>query len=340
MNFPLHRKFIRPQVSGPGLNLPVVFVTRSWRSVPTGAFIGPKDLLEPPRSTLQIRTARSRSTSGLFRMPQRTASPFSTGSTARESPVPDLVEAYPPQDTDNFQRRRSLRSYRRQTIIRSARDTSSTLNGSNGDNKEGDFQPVDSRELAISWSAKSNTTTSSSSNLNFPNETLPVIALIPPTPRGSVGSPVLPPDSPITVQKFVAARSNALLKRQPSFMSSPPALTVPSCSACSRPERLLSEDDLSCRKCRKQWLACQLWYQACDGGRMERLRVPFVRPGECNAVNRALSESLGLLPPNGSRKSSRGRVAKPSQVLGLCLSVLMKPFRGLVRRKADGSNRW
>jgi len=67
---------------------------------------------------------------------------------------------------------------------------------------------------------------------------------------------------------------------------------------------------------------------------MEKLRVPFVRPGECNAVNRALSESLGLLPPSHSRRDPHERVAKPRHALGLCLSVLMKPFRSLVRCKA------
>jgi hypothetical protein len=194
-----------------------------------------------------------------------------------------------------------------------------------------DFHSVNTRELATSWSTKSNTTESSSSDLDCLNEALPVISLVPPTPRGSVGSPALPPDSPITLQKFVRARSDVLLKRRSSFMSSPPPLVVAPCSVCSRPERFLSEDDLSCRKCRRQWLACQLWYQACDGGRMERLRVPFVRPGECNAVNRALSESLGLLPPSASRRDPRERGAKPSRaLLGLCLSVFTKPFRSLV----------
>jgi len=66
---------------------------------------------------------------------------------------------------------------------------------------------------------------------------------------------------------------------------------------------------------------------------MEKLRVPFVRPGESNAVNRALLESLGLLPPSVSRKVSRERVVKPNRVPGLCLSVLVKPFWSLVGRK-------
>lgn len=197
------------------------------------------------------------------------------------------------------------------------------------------FQPINARDLAISWSTKPNTTgPCPSSDLDIPNEILPVISLIPPTPRGSVGSPALPPDSPITVQKFVTAHSKVLLKRRSSFLSSAPPLMAAPCLACSRPERLLSEEDLSCRKCRKQWLACQLWYQACDGGRMERLRVPFVRPGESNAANRALLESLGLLPPSVSKKNSRERVAKSNRAPGLCLSVLMKPFRRLVGRMA------
>lgn len=197
------------------------------------------------------------------------------------------------------------------------------------------FRSANARDLAASWSTKLNTTGSSSSDHDIPNEVLPVIALIPPTPCGSVGSPALPPESPITVQKFVAARSRVLLKRRSSFVSPAPPSAAAPCLACFRPERLLSQDDLSCRKCRKQWLACQLWYQACDGGRMERLRVPFVRPGESNAANRALLESLGLLPPSVSKKDSRGRVAKLDQVPGLCLSILVKPFRSLlVGRKA------
>lgn len=162
-----------------------------------------------------------------------------------------------------------------------------------------------------------------------------MIALVPPTPRDSFGSPTPPPDSPITVQKFITARSNVLLKHRSSFVSSAPSLVVAACFRCSRPEHLLSEEDFSCRKCRKQWLACQLWYQACDGGRMESLRVPFVRPGESNAVNRALSEALGLLPPSFPRKDSCERVAKPCpNTLGLsALSVLVKPFRSWIVRK-------
>ncbi|KAF9777443.1 hypothetical protein BJ322DRAFT_574424 [Thelephora terrestris] len=99
-----------------------------------------------------------------------------------------------------------------------------------------DFHSVNTRELATSWSTKSNTTESSSSDLDCLNEALPVISLVPPTPRGSVGSPALPPDSPITLQKFVRARSDVLLKRRSSFMSSPPPLVVAPCSVCSRPD--------------------------------------------------------------------------------------------------------
>ena len=173
----------------------------------------------------------------------------------------------------------------------------------------------------------------SSSELDVLTEVLPTIALIPPTPRGSVGSPVPPPYSPITVQKFAMARTNVLLKRRSSFVSSAPPLMVAPCPACSRPERFLSEDDLSCRRCRKQWLACQLWYQACDGGRMERLRVPFVRPGESNAVNRALSESLGLLPPSVLGRDPLERVGRSRCVLASCMNLLAKPFRSWGRRK-------
>jgi hypothetical protein len=199
-------------------------------------------------------------------------------------------------------------------------------------------KPADARNLTTNWKKLS-------FGLDIPTEeVLPVIVLIPSTPRGPVGSPVLPPYSPITVQKFVTARSNVLVKRRSSFVSSAPPLVVAPCLVCSRPERFLSEDDLSCRKCRRQWLACQLWYQACDGGRMERLRVPFVRPGESNAVNRALSESLGLFPSEVSEGSPLKRVAKPRRVLALCLNVLVKPFRnwggrsvGLLGGGAPGS---
>ena len=171
-----------------------------------------------------------------------------------------------------------------------------------------------------------------------PTEVLPVIALIPPTPRGSVGSPAPPPYSPITVQKFVMARSHVLLKRRSSFVSSAPPLVVAPCPACS-PERFLTEDDLSCRRCRKQWLACQLWYQACDGGRMEKLRVPFVRPGESNAVNRALSESLGLLPSGVFGRDPLERVGKSRCVLASCMNLLAKPFRGWGGRKGSAARR-
>ena len=179
----------------------------------------------------------------------------------------------------------------------------------------------------------------SSSELDVPTEVLPAIALIPPTPHVSVGSPVPPPHSPITVQKFVVARSNVLLKRRSSFVSSAPPLIVAPCPACSRPERFLSEDDLSCRRCRKQWLACQLWYQACDGGRMERLRVPFVRPGESNAVNRALSESLGLLPSSVLERDPLERVGRSRCVLASCMNLLTKPFRVWGGRKGPTARR-
>ena len=67
---------------------------------------------------------------------------------------------------------------------------------------------------------------------------------------------------------------------------------------------------------------------------MESLRVPFVRPGESNAANRALSEALGLLPPSIPRKHSCERVAKPCPPLGLSAwSVLVKPFRTWIARK-------
>jgi len=266
-------------------------------------------------------------------MTQPASNSYPTGSTTQQSPSSGLGDARPSEDPGICQRRKSLRSYGRQTIIRFTKSTNSTLKRSNEDHEKCGFQPANTRDLGANWSTGPNATGSPASDLNTPNEILPAIALIPPTPCGSVGSPALPPDSPITVQKFATARSKVLLKRQSSFSTSAPPLMAAPCLACSRPERLLSEDDLSCRRCRRQWLACQLWYQACDGGRMEKLRVPFVRPGESNAVNRALLESLGLLPPSVSRKVSRERVVKPNRVPGLCLSVLVKPFWSLVGRK-------
>ena len=254
---------------------------------------------------------------------------------------------------------KSLRTYGRQTIVKPIQDASPIFNKSNGNCEKVEwtvkdvcipgvddlvqryFRSVDARNPTTGRSTNLNILGASSSDVDIPNEVFPVISLIPPTPRGSVGSPAHPPDSPITVQKFLAARSSVLLKRRSSFMHSAPPLMVAPCLVCSRPGRFLSEDDLSCRKCRKQWLACQLWYQACDGGRMERLRVPFVRPGESNAVNRALSESLGLLPSSASERDPPKRIVKPHRVLALCLSVLVKPFRNWVGRKgrSAGSSR-
>ena len=66
---------------------------------------------------------------------------------------------------------------------------------------------------------------------------------------------------------------------------------------------------------------------------MERLRVPFVRPGESNAVNRALLESLGLLPSSVLERDPLERVAKPCHILALCSNVLVKPFQSWGRRK-------
>jgi len=83
-----------------------------------------------------------------------------------------------------------------------------------------------------------NITEMSSSDPDAPNEVPPVIALIPPTPRGAVGS-LAPPDLLITFQKFLAARSNILLKHRSSFTYSAPPLRVAPCLVCSRP--VLSE---------------------------------------------------------------------------------------------------
>jgi len=72
---------------------------------------------------------------------------------------------------------------------------------------------------------------------------------------------------------------------------------------------------------------------------MERLRVPFVRPGESNAVNRALSESLGLLPQSALERDPLERVIKPRRGLALCLDTLVKPFRSWVGRKGRATGK-
>jgi len=73
---------------------------------------------------------------------------------------------------------------------------------------------------------------------------------------------------------------------------------------------------------------------------MERLRVPFVQPGESNAVNRALSVSLGLLPPSVSNEGQFERVVEPRHIPRQCLSAFVKSFRSWVGRKgrAAGGN--
>lgn len=72
---------------------------------------------------------------------------------------------------------------------------------------------------------------------------------------------------------------------------------------------------------------------------MERLRVPFVRPGESNAVNRAVSQSLGLLPPSVLESDPLGRAARSRCVLALCLNALVKPFRSWGGRKGPNAGR-
>lgn len=72
---------------------------------------------------------------------------------------------------------------------------------------------------------------------------------------------------------------------------------------------------------------------------MERLRVPFIRPGESNAANRALSESLGLLPRSVLERDQLERTARPRRVLALSLSIFAKPFRSWVGRKGGNSRR-
>ncbi|KAI0094161.1 hypothetical protein BDY19DRAFT_911397 [Irpex rosettiformis] len=154
--------------------------------------------------------------------------------------------------------------------------------------------------------------------------TQPVLVLTMPTPLVP-HSPLFIPQSPITVSKFFSAVALATpnptgtdaqttshfdpssssssnsgsgslsgsfsrLGPDPSYLSPPPnTLQVPppllSCGTCTLPE---FEQDAQCRICNERWLACKIWYRANDGGRRRWLTEPYVRPGECNSVNRAM----------------------------------------------------
>jgi hypothetical protein len=108
------------------------------------------------------------------------------------------------------------------------------------------------------------------------------------------------------LNKFSVA-SAKFLDDGASFSSLIPVPLAPECEECFELRRQQQEefqyeiDDEEgfesqwyCRACHRQWLACQVWYQASDGGRRQYLREPFIRPGEVNASNRAMMEMMGM----------------------------------------------
>lgn len=136
-------------------------------------------------------------------------------------------------------------------------------------------------------------------------EDLPALALTLPTPL-IPQSPIFTPRSPVTLQMFMTA-SERFLDDAASICSPFAVPTLPDCPDCSEVRRQRQEEfydetdegDLSsqqwfCRACHRQWLACQVWYQASDGGTRQHLREPFIKPAEANNSNRALMELMGI----------------------------------------------
>lgn len=164
----------------------------------------------------------------------------------------------------------------------------------------------------------------------FSADPLPVLALTVPTPM-IPQSPVFVSQSPVTLHKFVAA-SDRFLDETATVASPYSVPMLPDCEECSKICRQREEfhDDEAdeevsgkrwfCRACHRQWLACQVWYQASDGGRRQQLREPFIRPGEANSSNRAIMETLGI-PVVGFRFGETG-----------------EPVRGLVIGMRDVSD--
>lgn len=129
-------------------------------------------------------------------------------------------------------------------------------------------------------------------------EPKPSLVLTLPTPE-LPSTPTFIPQSPITIPKYVtaAARTASSLATVPPMSS--PVPSVPSCGVCSLTH---FEQNMQCRMCDRQWLACKVWYQATDGGRHRWLKEPYIRPGESNASNRAIMEGLSA----SSEKDPRG----------------------------------
>ncbi|THH20513.1 hypothetical protein EW146_g854, partial [Bondarzewia mesenterica] len=126
-------------------------------------------------------------------------------------------------------------------------------------------------------------------------ESLPSFVLTIPTPQ-PIQSPVFVPQSPFTIENFVEASQPS---PNPSLFRYGPSSgqnrIVPLLPRCDHPRE--KGPDM-CRECETQMLACKVWFQESDGGRRQTLREPFVKPGESNAVNRAVMEILGM--PSGS----------------------------------------
>lgn len=134
----------------------------------------------------------------------------------------------------------------------------------------------------------------------FLDNLVPTLALTAPTPI-IPQSPIFVPQSPVTLDKFITA-SDAFLDETTTLTSPYAVPMLPHCEDCSLLRQHLDEVDVLeapvqhwfCRACHKQWLACQVWYQASDGGKRQQLREPFIKPGEANNSNRAIMETLGI----------------------------------------------
>lgn len=126
----------------------------------------------------------------------------------------------------------------------------------------------------------------------------PSIVLTLPTPCISQ-SPIFQPRSPITLAKYVRATTTGQCTTPTSsgVGSLSPVPSVPSCDRCCLAQL---EEGYICRACERQWLACQMWYRANDGGRRRWLTEPFIRPAESNANLRAVMGGLGVPGSTGT----------------------------------------
>jgi hypothetical protein len=125
------------------------------------------------------------------------------------------------------------------------------------------------------------------SNQGHCSSTIPSLMLTFPTPLLD-NSPVFAPSAPLTVPKFVTVSDSG--KLTPLSMHSSHQLSgtsAPALPACTRCDL---SNDLPCRDCEQQWLACKLWYHTKEGG----LKEPLVRPAESNRDSREMMRILGL----------------------------------------------